>query len=54
MCKLLAARISPQEFAGWVDHELNDCHRVQDLPDYRIVQGDSYGAFILAMSDHMR
>lgn len=45
MCKLLAARISHQAFADWVDHELNGYPNVTALPDYRIVRVDSYGSF---------
>ncbi|WP_230848514.1 AbiTii domain-containing protein [Pseudomonas amygdali] len=45
MCKLLAARISHQAFADWVEHELNGYPNVSELPDYRIVQVDSYGSF---------
>lgn len=45
MCKLLAARISHQAFAQWVDHELNGYPSVDDMPDYRIVRVDSYGTF---------
>lgn len=50
MCKLLAARISHQELAAWVDHELNGYPSIKDLPEYRIVQVDSYGSFIGAFS----
>ncbi len=46
MCKLLAARISHQEFADWVDRELNGYPSVKGLPDYRVVRVDSYGSFI--------
>ena len=46
LCKLLAARISHQEFANWVDQELNGYPSIKDLPDYRVVQVDSYGSFI--------
>jgi hypothetical protein len=46
MCKLLAARISHQEFAEWVDHELNGYPNIKELPDYRVVRVDSYGSFI--------
>lgn len=45
MCKLLAARISHQEFADWVDHELNGYPSIGELPEYRVVQVDSYGTF---------
>lgn len=45
MCKLLAARISHTAFAQWVDHELSGYPNVADLPDYRVVRVDSYGAF---------
>lgn len=46
MCKLLAARISHQQFAEWVDHELNGYPSIDTLPDYRVVRVDSYGSFI--------
>ena len=46
MCKLLAARISHQEFAEWIDRELNGYPNVKELPDYRVVRVDSYGSFI--------
>jgi hypothetical protein len=46
MCKLLAARISSRELAAWVEHELNGYPTVDALPDYRVVQVDSYGTFI--------
>jgi hypothetical protein len=50
MCKLLAARISHQEFAEWVDRELNGYPSIKDLPDYRVVRVDSYGSFIGSFS----
>jgi hypothetical protein len=46
MCKLLAARISSRELAQWVDHELNGYPTFEDLPNYRVVQVDSYGSFV--------
>jgi hypothetical protein len=45
MCKLLAARISHQQFAEWVDRELNGYPDVESLPEYRVVPVDSYGSF---------
>jgi hypothetical protein len=50
MCKLLAARISHQEFAVWVDRELNGYPTINELPDYRVVRVDSYGSFIGSFS----
>ena len=50
MCKLLAARISHEEFAGWVDKELNGYPTIKELPDYRVVPVDSYGSFIGSFS----
>lgn len=50
MCKLLAARISYQEFAEWVDQELNGYPSIKGLPDYRVVRVDSYGSFIGSFS----
>lgn len=46
MCKLLAARISHQEFSEWVDRELNGYPSIKALPDYRVAQVDSYGSFV--------
>lgn len=45
MCKLLAARISHQELAEWVDRELNGYPNIADLPAYRVVRVESYGSF---------
>ncbi len=50
MCKLLAARISHQQFAEWVDRELNGYPDVEFLPDYRVIAVDSYGTFIGSFS----
>lgn len=50
MCKLLAARISHQEFADWVDQELNGYPSNKCLPDYRVVRVDSYGSFVGSFS----
>ena len=50
MCKLLAARISHEQLAQWVDSELNGYPNVASMPDYRIVQVDSYGTFIGAFA----
>jgi hypothetical protein len=50
MCKLLAARISHQQFAEWVDQELNGYPNISMLPDYRVVRVDSYGSFIGSFS----
>lgn len=46
MCKLLAARISHQQFGDWVDRELNGYPDIESLPDYRVIQVESYGSFI--------
>ena len=46
MCKLLAARISHDPLAQWVDKELNGYPNVDSLPDYRVVRVESYGNFI--------
>lgn len=46
MCKLLAARISHQQFGEWVDQELNGYSSVESLPDYRVAIVNSYGSFI--------
>jgi hypothetical protein len=56
MCKLLAARISHQQFGEWVDLELNGYPSFDSLPDYRIVQVESYGSFIgsFARADRMQ
>lgn len=46
MCKLLAARISHQQFSEWVDQELNGYLDVASMPAYRIIHVESYGSFI--------
>jgi hypothetical protein len=46
MCKLLAARISHQQFGEWVDRELNGYPDFDSIPDYRIAQVESYGSFL--------
>lgn len=45
MCKLLAARISHQQFGEWVDKELNGYPDSESLPEYRVVGVISYGSF---------
>ncbi len=44
-CKILAVRLGSEEFKGWVDHELNGYDRVEDQPEYRILDTESYGHF---------
>ena len=44
-CKLLAARVRNEDFAEWVDHELNGYPSEDDLPSYRILRVQSYGDF---------
>ena len=34
-CKILAARLGSQEFAKWLDMELNGYQKDQSVPDYR-------------------
>lgn len=46
MCKLLAARISHEPFAQWVEKELNGYPDVDSIPEYRIVHAESYGNFV--------
>lgn len=46
MCKLLAARLGSDNFAYWVECELNGYPDTNSLPTYRIVSVDSYGTFI--------
>ena len=45
-CKILAVRLESDEFKRWVDHELNGYHRVEDLPEYRILHTQSQGHFV--------
>jgi len=45
MCKLLAARLGNEQFAQWVEHELNGYPDIQSLPEYRKVNVRSYGSF---------
>lgn len=48
-CKVLAARLSNEEFKLWVEHELNGYPPGMDLPKYRVLyvesRGDFYGMF---------
>jgi len=44
-CKLLAARLGSNEFNIWVEQELNGYKRTEDLPDYRILNVQSFGYF---------
>lgn len=44
-CKVLAVRLGSEEFKRWVDHELNGYDRIEDLPEYRILDTESYGHF---------
>lgn len=44
-CKVLAARLGYEEFKLWIDRELNGYKSCEELPEYRILQVDSYGDF---------
>src|SRR6266508_4178740 len=44
-CKILAARLRNDEFKLWLDHELNGYTRIEDVPQYRILDTESYGDF---------
>jgi len=44
-CKVLAARLSSNEFKQWVESELSGYDSIEALPDYRIVQVNSKGHF---------
>lgn len=44
-CKILAARLKHKEFSNWVESELNGYKSNEDLPDYRIIDVQSYGNF---------
>ena len=49
-CKILAARLKSQEFAQWIDLELNGYNENVDIPAYRILhqpqnKGNFHGAF---------
>ena len=45
-CKVLAARLDNDDFKLWVDYELNGYPNIETLPDYRVLQVESYGNFI--------
>ncbi|MCX6010844.1 MAG: hypothetical protein NT134_01025 [Chloroflexi bacterium] len=44
-CKVLAARLGNEEFKLWVERELNGYTSKEDVPDYRILQVESFGFF---------
>ncbi len=44
-CLVLAARLQHQPLREWVEQELNGYKSVKCLPDYRIVETQSYGNF---------
>jgi hypothetical protein len=44
-CKVLASRLSDEEFKLWIDHELNGYPSIDLLPPYRVLQVESYGNF---------
>jgi hypothetical protein len=45
-CKVLAYRLRHEPFRQWVEHELNGYNSVDALPDYRILNVQSYGNFV--------
>lgn len=45
MCKILAVRLGNDEFKKWADSELNGYKDMKDLPEYRIIDIQSYGHF---------
>ena len=45
-CKVLAARIGSEEFARWLDNELNGYENLDQLPAYRVLNVRSYGDFV--------
>jgi AbiTii len=44
-CKVLAARLGNSDFKNWVEHELNGYPSKDELPEYRILEVQSYGNF---------
>lgn len=44
-CKVLAFRLGNDEFKKWVDQELNGYSSKEDLPQYRILNVQSFGDF---------
>lgn len=44
-CKLLAAHLGNDEFNAWVEYELNGYRCKDDLPEYRVLNVQSYGDF---------
>ena len=44
-CKILAARLKSDEFAAWVECELNGYPDSQQIPPYRLLTTTHYGSF---------
>ncbi len=53
-CKVLAARLSNDEFKKWVDNELSGYEDKDSLPDYRILHVHSKGHFSGPFSSGLR
>src|SRR5687768_11168947 len=45
-CKVLAAELDAEDFAAWVDGELNGFKQGDDLPESRVFTAPSYGNFV--------
>ncbi|HUI29676.1 MAG TPA: hypothetical protein VLX91_05630 [Candidatus Acidoferrales bacterium] len=45
-CKLLATKLKNDDFKQWDDKELNGYNSKEKLPDYRILNVQSYGHFV--------
>lgn len=44
-CKILAVRLGSEKFKKWVDNELNGYDKIDELPEYRVLNTESYGHF---------
>lgn len=44
-CKLLAQQLQSSDFESWAEHELNGYPTAENLPDYRTLDCDSFGAY---------
>ncbi len=53
-CKVLAARLGSEEFARWIDNELNGYTNLDELPVYRVLNVHSYGHFVGPYGQQMK
>ncbi len=53
-CKVLAARLGNEDFKRWVDQELSGYRSKEGIPEYRILNVNSYGHFMGPFRSEMR